>query len=45
MFLPVMAAVSDTLYKQCFLRTVLIKLTLKLSQSSVAKRSSQLATK
>lgn len=45
MFLPVMEAMSDTLYNHWFLRTVLIKMTLKLSQSSVAKQSSQLATK
>lgn len=42
--LPVMAAVSDTLYNHCFHRALLIKMTLKLSQSSVAKWSSQLAT-
>lgn len=44
MFLPVLAPQPDTLYNHCFLRIVLIKMTLKLSQSSVAKSSGQLAT-
>lgn len=44
MFLPVLAPLPDTLYNHCFLRIVLIKMTLKLSQSLVAKSSGQLAT-
>lgn len=44
MFLPVLAPLHDTLYNHCFLRIALIKMTLKLSQSSVAKSSGQLAT-
>lgn len=43
MFLPVLAPLPDTLYNHCFLRIALIKMTLKLSQSSVAKSSGQLA--
>lgn len=42
MFLPVMTAMSDTLYNHCFLRLVLIKMTLKLSQSLVAKQKTNL---
>lgn len=45
MFLPVLAPQPDTLYNHCFLSTVLIKMTLKLSHISVAKSSGQLATR
>lgn len=37
-------SVSDTLCNLCFLRNVLIKMTLKLSQHSVAKWTNQLTT-
>lgn len=37
MYLPVIAPESDTLYNLCFLKLVLIKMTLMLSQSQAVK--------